>query len=94
MACLFCAFAINADAQARKTPRHEHRRIAQGVKSGELTKHETKTLVHQKREIQQDKKLAKGDGKVTRAERKRIKREEKKASHNIYRKKHNDKDRS
>ncbi|MEO6188458.1 MAG: hypothetical protein ABIO82_00620 [Ginsengibacter sp.] len=94
LAILLCAMTANVNAQARKAPRNEHRRIAQGVKSGELTKHETKTLVHQQKEIRQDKKLAKADGQITHAERKQIKREEKIASRNIYRKKHNDKDRN
>ena len=64
-------------------------RIKQGVKSGELTKHETKTLVKQQKETRQDVKAAKADGTVTTAERKDIKQDKRQASRNIYRKKHN-----
>lgn len=42
---IICALGIStADAQVRKTAKHQHTRIKHGVKSGELTKHETKIL--------------------------------------------------
>ena len=79
-----------------KTPRVTHRqinqqaRIKQGVKSGELTKGETRRLEREQAKIQYDKKEAKSDGKVTPQERKHLQREQNKASRDIYRLKHNE----
>src|SRR5512147_1887409 len=78
-----------------KTPRvtkrqlNQQRRIGQGVKSGELTKGETRRLENEEGKIQAEKKMAKADGKVTPAERKKLRRDENKASKDIYRMKHN-----
>lgn len=84
----------NVNAQSAKTPRHERQRIRQGVKSGELTRAETKTLVNQQKDIHQDKKEARADGVVTHDEKKDIRKDERKASRSIYRKKHNKRDRN
>jgi hypothetical protein len=67
---------------------NQKRRIKRGVKSGELTKHETKKLLKEEKEIRKDEKEAKADGTVTKEERKEIRREEKKASKDIYKQKH------
>ncbi|MEO8567529.1 MAG: hypothetical protein ABI419_00290 [Ginsengibacter sp.] len=93
LAFLFCMGLSNVNAQSVKTPRHERQRIKQGVKSGELTRTETRTLVNQQKDIHQDRKEAKSDGKITHAERKHIKRDERKANRSIYKKKHNKRDR-
>ncbi len=93
LAFLFFIGLANANAQTVKAPRHERQRIKQGVRSGELTRAETRNLVNQQRDIHQDRKEARADGTVTRAERKHIRRDERKASRSIYRKKHNKKDR-
>lgn len=77
-----------------KRQQRQHRRIRQGVSSGELTRGETKQVVQQQKEIQQDKKEAKADGTVTKQERAAIHREQNRASRNIYRKKHNRRDRN
>ena len=80
-----------------KTPRvtkrqlNQQRRIGQGVKSGELTKGETRKLETEEAKIQAEKKMAKADGKVTPAERKKLRRDENKSSKDIYRMKHNKK---
>jgi len=77
------------------TPRVTHRqinqqaRIKQGVKSGELTKGETRKLEREQAKIQHDKKVAKSDGKITPQERRKIIREQNKANRDIYRLKHN-----
>lgn len=90
---LFCLGLTSVNAQTGKAPRHERQRIKQGVKSGELTRRETRTLAMQQRDIHQDKKEARADGKVTAAERKHIRKDEKRANRSIYRKKHNARDR-
>jgi hypothetical protein len=66
-------------------------RIAQGIKSGQLTPGETAKLEKQQRGI--NKQVA-GDrkangGSLTASEKKQINKEQKQASRNIYRKKHN-----
>jgi uncharacterized membrane protein YebE (DUF533 family) len=90
------AFFSTASAQQtiREKNRHERRRIAQGVKSGELTKAETKNLVQGQKEIHQDVKEAKADGVVTKEERKDIKQDQRQESRKIYRKKHNNRERN
>ena len=78
-----------------KTPRitkrqiNQQARIKQGVKSGELTKGETRKLEKEQAKIQYDKKVAKSDGKVTPQERRKITREQNKASRDIKRLKNN-----
>jgi hypothetical protein len=67
----------------------QQERIKQGIKSGELTKKETKKLEAEQKAIQKDKKLAKADGKVTPVEKKTIIKDQNKASKDIYKLKHN-----
>jgi polyhydroxyalkanoate synthesis regulator phasin len=88
---VFSIMAISASAQT--THRTDRSKIKQGVKSGELTKKETKTLVLQQRDIRRDVKDAREDGNVTAQERRHIKIDKKKADASIYRKKHNKRDR-
>ncbi len=91
---IICTLGIgSADAQIRKTAKHQHTRIKQGVRSGELTKAETKNLAKDQREIRQDIKSAKADGVVTGEERKDIRKDQNQANRKIYRKKHNKRDR-
>ena len=92
-ALLFSLATTNADAQVRKTARHQHVRIKQGVRSGELTRAETRNLAHDQREIRQEVKTAKADGVVSRDERKDIRQDQRQASRKIFRKKHNRRDR-
>ncbi|MEO5944343.1 MAG: hypothetical protein ABIP30_05810 [Ferruginibacter sp.] len=85
----FALMLITAGTASAQTTQGERARIKSGVKSGELTKKETKTLVNQQKDIHQDRKEAKADGVVTKGERKDIKQDKRKASRSIYRKKHN-----
>lgn len=66
-------------------------RIAQGVKSGQLTAGETARLEKQQKNINQQVKAdrAANGGKLTAGEKVHVNREENRASRNIYRKKHN-----
>jgi tellurite resistance protein len=94
VAVLASGLAIsNADGQIRHHAQNQHQRIRQGVKSGELTKAEAKDLREDQKDLHQDMKLAKADGKITRRERKRLRKEEHKDSREIYRKKHNARER-
>jgi hypothetical protein len=66
-------------------------RIAQGVKSGQLTAGETAKLENQQKGINQQVKAdrAANGGKLTAGEKTQINKEQNKASKNIYNKKHN-----
>ncbi len=66
-------------------------RIANGVKSGQLTAGETAKLENQQRGIHQQVKAdrAANGGKLTNGEKRQVNREQNRASRNIYNKKHN-----
>ncbi len=78
----------NATPGVSKRQRNQQQRIRQGVKSGELTKHETRRLEREEGKIQADKLQAKSDGKVTKHERKQLHKELNKTSKDIYKQKH------
>ena len=89
------AILNTASAQTiHQKAKNQHHRVAQGVKSGELTRKETKNLVTDQKEIHQEVKTAKSDGVVTKDERKDIKKDQRQESRKIYRKKHNNRDRN
>jgi len=67
---------------------NQQKRIAGGVKSGELTAKETRNLEAREVKIQHDKRAAKADGVVTARERVKLHREQNRASRAIYRQKH------
>ena len=93
---LAMAIGITAVNAQTKTPvinhkqKVQHERIKQGVKTGELTRHETKTLAKQQRAIRHEKRESKKDGIVSRGERRNIRHDQRKTSRDIFRKKHND----
>jgi len=85
---------------ATSTPRidqreaNQHARIQQGVKSGQLTRHEARNLRRGQRHVARMEHRAKSDGVVTPQERHRITRAQNHQSKKIYRLKHNDRTRS
>lgn len=72
-----------------KRQHHQTQRIKDGVKSGELTRRETRGLVHEQRDIRKLEREYKSDGELTRDERKDLHREQNQASRHIYKQKHN-----
>jgi len=62
-------------------------RIAEGVRSGELTRRETRLLEREQRKIRIEKQLVQADGKVTPAEKRFLRREQNRASRHIARQK-------
>lgn len=70
---------------------NQQQRIAQGIKSGQLTAGETAKLENQQRGINQQVKAdrAANGGKLTQGERQQVNKEQNGASRNIYNKKHN-----
>jgi hypothetical protein len=66
----------------------EQTRIYNGIRNGQLTKHEAERLEYEQAKIHHDIKMAKADGVVTPHERAHIRCEEAKASRDIFRQKH------
>jgi len=96
MILMIAAMAAFASvASACSTPRvdrreaRQHVRIAQGVRSGELTRVEARRLRAGQRHVHRMERRAKADGMVTRRERWRIEHAQDRQSRAIYRLKHN-----
>lgn len=76
------------DPRVNVRQHHQAARIRQGVRSNELTRHETRKLAEQQRDIRQLERAYKSDGKLTGAERRDLHHEQNQASRDIYRQKH------
>lgn len=77
--------------------RREHNqqvRIRQGVKSGELTRNETRHLLKEEAKIRTMERKAKSDGEITKKEAVKLDRFLDKASRDIYKQKHDNQDRN
>jgi hypothetical protein len=82
---------VNPKSEVGQRERNQQERIAQGVKSGQLTAGETAHLegreAHINKEVHNER--AANGGKLTPAERRQVNRQENRTSRAIYRKKHN-----
>ena len=93
IACVLALSALAAPALAG-TPRldarehNQRQRVAQGVRSGELTRPEARRLVRGEVGLHRAERYAKSDGVVTRAERYRLENRADHMSARIYRQKH------
>lgn len=98
VALALSAAAAQADA-ATRDPRvnarqdNQRERIQQGVRSGELTRHEARNVAEDQRDIRQLERAYKSDGELTAAERLDLHHEQNQASREIYREKHDGQDR-
>ena len=81
--------AQSPDAKITKTQIRQEKRIHRGVRSGALTRHETKVLQAEQRKIERDKLKAESDGIITKSEDHKIRAEQKAANRDIIRKKNN-----
>lgn len=82
------AMAGTKDPRVNHRQLNQHERIAQGVKSGELTKGEAKDLRGDQKDIRQEEKQFKSDGKLTKNERQELHQDQNAASKEIYQEKH------
>jgi hypothetical protein len=89
MAVTSAAVAAERDPGVNRRQADQHARIQQGVRSGQLTHQEAKSLRSEQRSIRQEERKDKADGKMTAAERKDLHKDQKQASKNIYADKHN-----
>jgi hypothetical protein len=82
---------VNPKSEVGQRERNQQERIAQGVKSGQLTAGETVRVegreAHINKEVHNDR--AANGGTLTQAERRQVNRQENRTSRAIYRKKHN-----
>ena len=77
------------EAQVEGRAKHQQKRIAQGVQSGQLTPKETAHLEKQEGKLNKDIAKAEADGKITKKEQTKLNKEENKDSKKIAHKKHN-----
>ncbi len=98
-ALLAAGLTLATPSLAEGTPRLDQRqqnqaaRIRQGVASGELTRAETRRLVHGQQHLRRLERRAKADGDVTARERARLEHAADVQSRRIYRQKHDAQDR-
>lgn len=97
---MFAAAAMSPSADAdTRDPRvnarqhNQQDRIQAGVRSGELTRHETRALAGEQRDVRQLERAYKSDGTLTGAERLDLRHEQNQASREIYQQKHDAQDR-
>jgi hypothetical protein len=95
LAMAIAMFATTVASAYPNTPRVDRRearqnvRIRQGVRSGELTRGETRRLVVGQRHVQRMERRAKSDGFVSGRERARLGHAQNRQSRHIWRFKHN-----
>jgi len=77
-----------AQGTINQRERHQQRRIADGIRDGELTQNEARKLEKEQWKIHEAEAKAKADGELTAKERAKIQKRQDKASHHIYREKH------
>jgi len=82
------AFAGTDDPGVNKRQHRQKDRIKQGVRSGELTKEEAKSLRGEQKAIRQKERAYKSDGTLTKDERKELHQELNESSKHIAEEKH------
>ncbi|MCI0421061.1 MAG: hypothetical protein L0387_34665 [Acidobacteria bacterium] len=93
VATLFMGNLMLAQSTVNQRERRQQRRIADGVKDGELTRNEVKKLEKRQARIHAAEAKAKADGEFTAKERAKIQKKQNKASRQIYKEKHDRQDR-
>ena len=88
MALPIIAVAGTRDPGVNQRQHQQQDRIGQGVRSGELTRGETRRLEGEQRHIRREERAYKADGQLTRAERRDLHQDLNVASGNIYNEKH------
>lgn len=87
------AFAGDHTPRLDKREHHQAHRIVNGVRSGELTRPETRRLVNGQQHLRRVERHAKADGDVTARERARLEVAADRQSARIYRQKHDGQER-
>jgi len=76
------------DPGVNQRQHNQQQRIKQGVRSGQLTKEETRDLRSEQKAIRQEERAYKADGKLTKEERKDLHKDMNDLSKDIYQEKH------
>ena len=90
---LLVSFVLAFQAEARRDQRRENRqqgRIAEGIQSGELNKHEARRLNRGQRRVDHAQEKAMADGEMTAKEKLKIEKMQDVQSKRIYRQKHDE----
>lgn len=82
------SFAGTRDPGVNARQQNQRERIQQGVRSGELTRRETRKAVESQRDVRQLERAYKSDGQLTARERADLHHEQNQASRQIYNQKH------
>ena len=82
------SFAGTRDPGVNARQHHQQARIAQGVRSGALTRGEAKSLRQEQRSLRTEERAYKADGQLDRSERKDLQQDLNQASRDIYQEKH------
>lgn len=85
--CSFIGLSVEAGRNQQREKRQEAR-IGQGVKSGALTRNETRKLKHGQNKIDNYQDKALSDGELSQKEKLRLEKMQDKQSRAIYRQKH------
>lgn len=67
---------------------HQDQRMKQGIRSGQLTREETRQLQQERRSIRQEERAYRADGSLNKAERKDLHQDLNQMSKDIYNEKH------
>lgn len=86
--CIFSGQLIAGTPLIDERQQNQKQRIKQGIKSGELTKKESKRLINGQTQLQKMEYRAKADGVVTKKERARLHNKANKESAKIAKNKH------
>ena len=89
MALVFMAANASLAGHMGQRQRNQHKRIAKGIRSGEITHREFLRLEREQWLFQQVKRRAQADGWLSPQEKGRLDRMQDRASRHIYRAKHN-----
>lgn len=87
-------FGITSANAQTATSRGDRAKIKQGIRSGQMTKAETVSVLKSERKVKKDVRAAKADGVVTPLERKEIRKDKRTADRKIRRVKHNRRNRN
>lgn len=87
------ANAGDHDPRVNARQHNQHARIREGVRSGELTRHEARKLGQEQRGIRQEERQYKSDGQLSAAERKDLHQDLNQASRDIREQKHDGQER-
>jgi len=85
----WAAFAADKDPGVNARQHRQNERIEQGVRSGQLTRKEAKSLRSEQRSVRHEERKDKADGKLTATERRGLYGDQKQSSKDIYAAKHN-----